>query len=72
MKGPIDKPIDRFKYWTPKDIYVLWAAMVAMVQDIHSPQDNLTEQQWERAERLLQELDAYVNEVFPEDVLPRD
>lgn len=53
--------VDRFKHWTAEDIYVLWAAMWAMVKDVHSPQDNLTDDLWDRAERMLKELDEYVN-----------
>lgn len=56
----MEKVINRFN-WTPEDIYVLWAAMWAAVEDIHSPMDNLTDEQWDRAERLLKELDEYVN-----------
>lgn len=29
-----------------------WAAMVAFVEDVHAPQYNLNEQQWQAAERV--------------------
>lgn len=29
-----------------------WAALVAFVEDVHAPQDQLTEAQWQAAERL--------------------
>jgi hypothetical protein len=49
------------KHLTAEDVYVLWAAMWAAVEDIHSPMYNLTDEQWDRAEELLKELDRYVN-----------
>lgn len=49
------------KQLTAEDVYVLWAAMWAAVEDIHSPMYNLTDEQWDRAEKLLKELDEYVN-----------
>jgi hypothetical protein len=36
----------------PEDIYIIFAALAAMVEDIHAPQDNLTASQWDRAEAL--------------------
>lgn len=38
----------------------LWAALVAMLDDVHQPQDNLTEAQWAAAELLLVKLDAEI------------
>jgi hypothetical protein len=43
------------------DLPVIWAALWAMVEDNHAPQDGLSGDQWERAERLLAELDARMN-----------
>jgi hypothetical protein len=43
------------------DLPVVWAALWAMVGDNHAPQDGLSGDQWERAERLLAELDARMN-----------
>ena len=43
------------------DLTVLWAAMAAMVVDVHAPQDNLTEDKWAAAETLWKRLDAEVN-----------
>ena len=42
-------------------LHALWAAMQAMVNDVHSPQDNLTPQQWVAAAAALSRLDAEVN-----------
>ena len=46
-----------------EDIYILWAGLLAMVHDIHAAQDNLTPEQWDRAEILFRELDKLVNEM---------
>jgi len=32
--------------------HALWAAFVALIEDVHAPQDQLTEVQWQAAERL--------------------
>ena len=42
-------------------IKVLWAAMCAMTQDIHSPQDNLTAEEWTKAEGVFSILDEVIN-----------
>lgn len=39
----------------------LWAALWAMVHDVHAPQDRLTPAQWLAAEQLLVQLDAEIN-----------
>jgi hypothetical protein len=44
-----------------EDLYVLWASMISMVGDDHSPRDELTEDQWVRAEILCDRLDAEYN-----------
>lgn len=49
----------------PDKLYVLWAAMIAMVRDIHAPMDQLSEENWELAEQLLKEIDDTVNVVVP-------
>ena len=36
----------------PQTLKVLWAAMLAMVHDIHTAQDNLTADEWSEAEGL--------------------
>lgn len=43
------------------EVHVLWAAMQVMVEDVHAPQDNLTERQWTVARTLLTRLDERVN-----------
>lgn len=43
------------------DLIVLWAAMTAMGLDVHTPQDNLTPDQWRKAEVLHKRLDDEVN-----------
>jgi hypothetical protein len=45
-----------------EEIFVVWAALEAMVEDIHAPQDGLTEEQWELAARLLSELTHHIDE----------
>ncbi len=47
---------------TDADVYILWAAMQAMVNDAHAPQDTMAPKQWARATVLLAELDKRVNE----------
>lgn len=47
--------------FTDEEIYLLWAAMAAMSEDVHTPQDNLTVEQWATAELLFRRLDRRVN-----------
>lgn len=49
-----------------EDVYILWAAMQAMVNDIHAPQDNMGDAQWSRAVDVLRRLDDRVNKVEDE------
>lgn len=64
MTGSAPKPRWRaLKLGGKDDVWVLWAAMQAMVNDIHAPQDTMTPQQWERAQALLAQLDKSVNEM---------
>jgi hypothetical protein len=35
------------------DIPIIFAALAAMTEDVHAPQDLLTEEQWERANELF-------------------
>ena len=46
---------------TNEDLRVLWAAMQAMVNDIHAPQDTMSEAEWDRAEFLTKALDREIN-----------
>ena len=43
------------------EIKVVWAALAAMVLDIHAPQDQLTEKEREIAETLFSEIDTMIN-----------
>jgi hypothetical protein len=43
------------------DLYAVWAAMCAMTQDIHAPQDTMTDEQTEAADMLWTRLDAEIN-----------
>ena len=45
---------------------VLWAAMCAMVEDIHAPQDNLSEAEWLMAGRVFAVLNALADRENPE------
>lgn len=38
------------------EVEVLWAALIAMVDDVHAPQDQLTDEHWIVAERLRHRL----------------
>jgi hypothetical protein len=44
-----------------EQVYVVFAALIAMVRDVHSVQDNLDEAQWEVAERLDQRFEELAN-----------
>lgn len=46
---------------TPPVLKVLWAAMTAMVKDVHAPQDRLSPSEWEMAAKILQTLDEEIN-----------
>ncbi len=35
------------------DAHTIWAALVAMIQDVHAPQYTLTDAQWQAAERMV-------------------
>lgn len=47
------------------EIVAVWAALCAMVEDVHAPQDNLTEAQWAAAERLHARLTAILDALPP-------
>lgn len=57
-------------YLNDRDVAIVWAALQAMVNDIHAPQDEMGEAQWARAEELLQELDSKVDWSIGEDEDP--
>lgn len=38
------------------ETYVVFAALCAMVEDNHSPQDTMTEEQWDVAEQLYKKV----------------
>ncbi len=42
------------------DLEVLFAAMLSMVEDNHSAQDQLSPEQWERAERVYAQLNTRI------------
>lgn len=46
---------------TNKEVEVIWAALVSMVEENHQPQDNLTADQWVIAENLLAEVSAVMD-----------
>lgn len=46
------------------EITACWAALVAFVEDVHAPQDQLTEAQWKAAQLLV---DAYQGPTRLED-----
>jgi len=51
---------------SPEDREIVFAAFAAMVLDCHAPQDLMTEDQWTRAEELMEELDPGNIERFKE------
>ena len=48
-------------YTAPIVQKVLWAAMCSMVLDVHAPQDNLTDAEWNAAKAAFETLDAEMN-----------
>jgi hypothetical protein len=42
-------------------VKVLWAAMCSMTQDVHSPQDQLSADEWAIADEVFRQLDEAVN-----------
>lgn len=48
--------------WDDDEVSIVLAAMIAMTRDIHALQDNLTPEQWERAEAMTAALEAEANE----------
>jgi hypothetical protein len=53
----------------PSKDRILWAALHAMVNDIHSPQDNLTGEEWAEAEWMLRELDVKIHNLSRETLV---
>lgn len=61
LKILMDKPVgDRFKHWTPKDYEIILSALRSMVR---GEKENLNEEQRQRAEMLLEEVDKYMKEL---------
>lgn len=50
----------RLSQLTKEDCLILHAAMLSMVHENHSCQDNLSDAQWRRAEQLYKELEHYL------------
>lgn len=46
---------------TAEEIEIVWAAMYAMVEDFHAPQERLNLDQWRKAVSLLRRLDVEMN-----------
>ena len=46
---------------TPEDLEIVWAYLLGGVADIHSAQDLLTEEQWNRGEEILSELTEFLD-----------
>lgn len=49
------------KTLSDNDLHAIWAAMCAMTQDIHAPQDTMTDEQTAAADVLWTRLDAEIN-----------
>jgi hypothetical protein len=43
-----------------QELFVIWAALLAMVQDNHSAQDGMSGDQWDDAETLYEQLTRMV------------
>jgi len=54
---------DAILFTDPVSVEIIRAAMLAMVQDNHTAQDNLTHEQWTRAEEILADLTMAIEEV---------
>lgn len=46
----------------PATVKVVWAAMCAMVMEVHAPQDNLSADEWLLAAQILDQLNKAVNQ----------
>jgi len=58
---PKKKPKPETFVLTQEELYVAFAAMTAMVHDVHAVQDQLTEEQWQRADDLVTRMETEVN-----------
>lgn len=54
-----------------EELRIVWAAMVAMTIDNHSPQDSLTEQEWRQAENMTAELNSMMDKKTLATLEPR-
>lgn len=53
MADQLIKPVEADLSLNKDELRAVWAALVAMVQDIHAPQDLLSEDEWQAGEDLL-------------------
>ncbi len=51
------------------ELVACWAALVAYVDDVHAPQDQLTESQWKAADRLTSVLNHRGPDLQGEDYI---
>lgn len=50
--------------FSDQDLRIIWSAFVAMCDEIHSPQDTLSKEEWNRADKIKEELDIEINKRF--------
>lgn len=46
---------------TPEEVPLVFAALLAMTQDIHAGQDQLSEEEWDKAEELFTRFEVEMN-----------
>lgn len=51
----------------PVQLHAVWAAMISMVEDVHAPQDQMTEEQWMAAEAICKDLTAEMDRLHAEE-----
>lgn len=46
--------------FTREEVYILWCALYATVEDVHAPVDTMTDTQWDIAGKLCERLTKQV------------
>lgn len=59
--GPASGEVASYSALSDEDLTILHAAMTAMTKGIHACQSNLSDEEWERAEEIWDELDDEIN-----------
>jgi len=64
LRGTTDRPLLEHFFLNAEEQYVVFAALCTMVEDVHAPQDTMTEEQWGIAENVYRRLTKIVDERF--------